>query len=105
MRNDSTPCCSTWLAEAASRAVFIVFIPVMFIVNSEPRNKAAVQAAIADSMRVVPAIELALDRIISAFRPVNEQATGQPYNFQNRMRGVCRRDSPGQNRAYNSPTG
>ena len=54
MRIDSIRCCKIWLAQAESRAIWIVSIADEFIRKSEPRNKAEIAVAMVHSIKAKP---------------------------------------------------
>src|SRR5438477_4749539 len=54
IRIDSIRCCKTWLAQAASRAIWIVSMAEEFIRKREPRNKADTAVAMVHSTKAKP---------------------------------------------------
>src|ERR1700736_3292047 len=83
MRSDSIRCCNTWLAAAASRALFTVCIDEMLIANTELRNRAAIALAMVDSIKVIPTFREG-ERSISSLK--RKQHALCPYSIITRIR-------------------
>src|ERR1700737_1111288 len=87
MRSDSIRCCNTWLAAAASRALFTVCIDEILIANTELRNRAAIALAMVDSIKVIPTFREG-ERSISSLK--RKQHALCPYSIITRITRITR---------------